>query len=101
MPKFERPKKDYQSKVDITHGFAPNPYYNDIVGVLCRKKGPVTVEQCAACPDFIPAAKVSDGDVLEGKDGLDPHTGNSYATCKWFGEMIRKDQVIFRPRKIV
>lgn len=77
-------------KIPVTNGFQTETY-NDIVGMVCRKKGQVSVEFCAMCPDFEPAVKgfkESDA-VLEGMDGIDPRTGNSYATCKWFGEIVR------------
>lgn len=77
-------------KFPVKSGFAPDPSHSDIVGLICRKKGQVTVEFCAACPEFEPAVRgVCDSDQLEGKDGIDTHTGNSYATCKWFGEVLR------------
>ena len=62
-----------------------------IVGVMCRKKGLVSVEFCGMCPDFEPAVGgIHDRDELEGNDGVDPRTGNSYATCKWFGKIVRE-----------
>lgn len=62
-----------------------------IVGVMCRKKGLVSVEFCAQCPDFEPAVRgITDGDELEGNDGIDSRTGNSYATCRWFGKVVRE-----------
>ena len=65
---------------------------SDISHVVCRKKGNVSLDFCAECPEFEPAViGLSEGDVLEKLDGIDPHTGNSYATCKWFGEIVRLD----------
>lgn len=65
---------------------------SDISHVVCRKKGNVTLDFCAECSEFEPAVVgLSDGDQLEGLDGIDPHTGNSYATCKYFGEIVRFD----------
>lgn len=73
--------------------------YSDIKGVLCRKKGLVSVDFCVKCPEFVPAVRIKQEDPLEGSDGIDPHTGNSSATCKWFGEIVR-ERPLFGARRI-
>jgi hypothetical protein len=88
---------------------------NDIVGVRCRKIGRgratpwgylVTVDECASCPLFEPAVRLirKQDDPLEGNDGIDQRTGNSYATCKYFGEIVHASGArtnAFGARKVV
>lgn len=77
----------------------PENIEGKIVGLLCRKKGMVSVQFCANCPEFEPAVRgIHERDELEGNDGIDTRTGNSYATCKWFGRIVRENSFI--PRKI-
>lgn len=94
-------EKQQPRKISVTNDFQTESY-NDIVGMICRKKGQVTVEFCAMCPDFVPAVMgMKEGDTaLEGMDGIDPHTGNSYATCKWFGEMVRVNPLYAEVRRL-
>lgn len=94
-------------KVDIfkapppATNLAPDPGYSNIDGMICRKKGKVSIDFCASCIEFEPAVKdVVDGDQMEGMDGIDPRTGNSYATCKWFGEIVRVNPFYAEVRRL-
>lgn len=105
MTKFTAPK------MPMSSGMGSNE--TDIVGIRCRKIGNgratpwgylVTVNECASCPMFEPAVIVKQDDPLEGNDGIDQRTGNSFATCKYFGEVVHASGVrtnIHGARKVI
>jgi hypothetical protein len=100
---MQQPEQPDPKKIPLNYGdFGQASQYNDIVGMICRKKGQVSVEFCGQCPEFEPAVSgLKEGDkALERMDGIDPHTGNSYATCKYFGEMVRVDPFYAMVRRI-